>query len=148
MIKEYQALISDETKVNAILANTSAYLNENINQLNWVGFYVNEDNALHLHAFQGKVACTVIDFNRGVCGYAARNKKVTNVPNVHEFDDHIACDSASESELVVPIIVNNELFGVLDIDSPILNRFDKELETTIVEIVKVLENKLTQLFSK
>lgn len=109
-----------------ILSNTSAIIYQLFPNINWVGFYIYKNNCLHLGPFQGKPACMKIDINNGVCGYSARNKQSIIVDNVHEFEGHIACDSNSNSELVIPIIINNKLYGVLDIDSPIFNRFSKD----------------------
>lgn len=137
LLKEYQSLIQNE-KTISVLANTSAFLNEHLPTINWVGFYLLEDNELILGPFQGKVACYRIPIGKGVCGTCAKEMKTQLVANVHEFKGHIACDSASNSEIVVPMIKDNKLIGVLDIDSPILNRFtieDKEFLEAIVEIL-------------
>ncbi|KKB26971.1 Free methionine-(R)-sulfoxide reductase [Mycoplasmopsis meleagridis] len=144
-VKEYKALIENTNKPYTILANTAAFIYENYENLNWAGFYIAENNNLYLHAFQGKVACTEISFNRGVCGFAARNEQVVVVDNVHEFNDHIACDSASKSELVVPIFYKNKLFALLDLDSPILKRFSSEIEDEMVLICRELEKKLAEI---
>ena len=106
-----------------VLSNTSAIIYQLYDNINWVGFYLLKNDILHLGPFQGKPACMKIPLNKGVCGYSARNKKSIIVNDVHNFEGHIACDSASNSELVIPIIINNTLFGLLDIDSPSLNRF-------------------------
>ena len=107
----------------ANLANASAVLNEALTDINWVGFYKMVDGQLILYPFQGKTACVRIQVGKGVCGTAVAEDKTQLVPNVHEFPGHIACDSASNSEIVVPIHVNGEIWGVLDIDSPLKNRF-------------------------
>ena len=112
------------------LANASALLWETLRDINWAGFYLIEDGKLILGPFQGKVACTEIEIGRGVCG------------NVHEFPGHIACDSASESEIVLPIHYNGEVVGVLDIDSPLPARFDGEDEEGLRKFVEVLERNL------
>ncbi|MEA4115557.1 GAF domain-containing protein [Mycoplasma sp. 744] len=143
--KIFEELISDIKKEYTLLANTSAFIYENFDNLNWAGFYRAENKILYLDAFQGKVACTEISFNRGVCGHAAINQKTIIVDDVHEFADHIACDSASESEIVIPLFVKNKLWGVLDIDSPIKKRFDMETKNELEAIAKILENKLNQL---
>lgn len=123
-----------------ILSNTSAIIYQLFPNINWVGFYIYKNNCLHLGPFQGKPACMKIDINNGVCGYSARNKQSIIVDNVHEFEGHIACDSNSNSELVIPIIINNKLYGVLDIDSPIFNRFSKDdllLFESIVDYISI-----------
>lgn len=142
LLKQYSALIANDEKIFTTLANTSAFIYQNFENLNWVGFYLNENNILYLHAFQGKVACTKIPFDRGVCGFACRTKQTVIVDDVHSFADHIACDSASQSEIVIPIIINNEIFGVLDIDAPITKRFSKEDKEVLEELVKILSNKI------
>lgn len=135
--EQYRALIKGEHRLS-VLANTSAFLNEQLHTINWVGFYLNEDNKLILGPFQGKVACYTIPIGKGVCGTAAKLKETVLVKNVHEFKGHIACDSASNSEIVVPMIKDNELIGVLDIDSPILNRFDEKDQEFLEKIVDIL----------
>lgn len=144
-MQDYKNLISGESKIYSILANTSAYIWQKYQNLNWAGFYVNEENVLYLHAFQGKVACTTIPFNRGVCGHAATIKKTVVVDNVNEFKDHIVCDSNSKSELVIPIIVKDKLFGVLDIDAPVLSRFDAQMVKELEELVQILSVELSKL---
>lgn len=119
-------LICDETDWLANLSNTSALLWLLLDDINWVGFYLYKNGELVLGPFQGKPACTHIEMGKGVCGSAAMERKTQVVKNVDEFPGHIACDSASKSEIVIPIIQDNELKGVLDIDSPILSRFDED----------------------
>jgi len=128
LLLELAALLEGEADPIANAANVSAFVMENIPQLNWVGFYFLKDKQLVLGPFQGKAACTRIELGRGVCGKAYQEQKTQNVPDVHAFQDHIACDSASESEVVVPLFADSKGIGVFDIDSPIKNRFDKELE--------------------
>lgn len=133
--------INDEI---TILSNASALINDYIPNISWVGFYLNKNNKLILGPFQGKVACMEIEFSKGVCGACARKKETIIVPNVHEFEGHIACDSRTNSEIVVPIIIDNNLYGVLDIDSLEFNRFnnsDKEgLEKFIDNIKKQIQD--------
>ncbi|WP_138752094.1 GAF domain-containing protein [Paenibacillus sinopodophylli] len=124
VIRRLSALLEGETDVIANLSNASALLNQFLENINWVGFYIYRDEELVLGPFQGLPACVRIPLHRGVCGKAARQKSTVRVANVHEFPGHIACDSASQSELVIPILLKGELFGVLNIDSPILDRFD------------------------
>lgn len=106
------------------LSQTAAMIYQNIPGLNWVGFYLKQGEQLRLGPFQGKPACMDIAMGRGVCGTAALQRQTLIVPDVHKFADHIACDSASQSEIVVPLILRGELLGVLDLDSPHLNHFD------------------------
>jgi L-methionine (R)-S-oxide reductase len=124
------------------LANVSALLAANMEEINWVGFYLVQDpTTLILGPFQGKVACTTIPFGKGVCGTAWREKRVLVVPNVEAFEGHIVCDSASQSEVVIPIIKGSEVVGVLDIDSPKLDRFtpqEVELLTAVAERLALL----------
>lgn len=125
-LEQICALIKDEKNVIANLANVSAFLNEILEDINWVGFYLLENNELVLGPFQGKVACFRIPLEKGVCGTAAYQRKTIRVEDVHQFQGHIACDSQSRSEIVVPIIKNNHLIGVLDIDSPSYGRFSQK----------------------
>ena len=108
----------------ANLANASALLFEHLEDINWAGFYLLEGDRLVLGPFQGKTACIEIPVGKGVCGTAAASGKAQLVPNVHEFEGHIACDSASNSEIVLPLFANSKVVGVLDIDSPSFSRFD------------------------
>ena len=124
------------------LANASALLNENLEGINWVGFYTVKDGRLVLGPFQGKVACTIIPIGKGVCGTAAATDSTQLVPDVHKFPGHIACDSASNSEIVVPIHRKGALFGVLDIDSPLFDRFTEEDRSGLEEFVRILEKSL------
>lgn len=119
-----QATFQSETDWLANLANASALLFHTLPDVNWAGFYLFKAGELVLGPFQGKLACTRIKLGRGVCGTAARDRKTQLVPDVDAFPGHIACDSASRSEIVIPILVNESLFGVLDIDSPLTARFD------------------------
>ena len=121
------------------LANASALLNDSLDGINWVGFYVIKDGKLVLGPFQGKVACTIIPMGKGVCGTAAQTDSTQVVPDVHKFAGHIACDSASNSEIVVPIHRDGAVFGVLDIDSPLFDRFSEEDREGLEKFVKILE---------
>lgn len=118
VIKQLDALLTGESNIVANLSNASALLNQFLDRVNWVGFYVTEGNQLVLGPFQGMPACVRIPFGRGVCGVAAETKTTQLVADVHQFPGHIACDSASNSEIVVPIIKDGNVIGVLDIDSP------------------------------
>lgn len=124
------------------LANASALLWEHLPDLNWAGFYLMKDGKLRLGPFQGKVACVEIAVGKGVCGTAVKEKATQLVPDVHQFPGHIACDCASNSEIVVPIYLAGEIYGVLDIDSPLLNRFSEEDRVGLERFVKVLETNL------
>ena len=126
----------------ANLANASALLWEHLPDLNWAGFYKMTDGKLVLGPFQGKTACIVIEVGRGVCGTAVAEDKTQLVYDVHQFPGHIACDCASNSEIVVPIHVNGKIWGVLDIDSPVIGRFSEEDKAGLEEFVKILENVL------
>lgn len=125
VIRQLDALLTGESNIVANLSNASALLNQFLDRVNWVGFYVTEGNQLVLGPFQGMPACVRIPFGRGVCGVAAETKTTQLVADVHQFPGHIACDSASNSEIVVPIIKDGNVIGVLDIDSPEKNRFDE-----------------------
>lgn len=124
MAKQLSALVEDCPPISA-LANAAALLCEALNEINWAGFYLLKGDTLYLGPFQGKTACTVIPMGRGVCGTAAVERKIQLVKDVHQFPGHIACDSASNSEIVLPMIKNGELIGVMDIDSPIFSRFEQ-----------------------
>ena len=134
------ALLAGDHDLIANLANTSALLFTSLPQLNWAGFYLlNSPKELVLGPFQGKPACVRIALGRGVCGTAAAERRTVLVPNVHEFPGHIACDSASNSEIVLPLIrANGELLGVLDLDSPVLERFDAIDQQGLEQIVRTL----------
>lgn len=137
--KQLASLLDGERDFIANAANFSALLFNLMPDLNWAGFYLVRGNDLILGPFQGKPACVripVLPTPRGVCGNAAFHRKTYLVPNVHEFPGHIACDSASNSEIVVPIINNGAVIGVLDIDSPSLNRFDAEDQAGIEALVE------------
>ena len=126
----------------ANLSNASALLWENLPDINWAGFYKMEDGLLVLYPFQGKPACIRIPVGRGVCGTAVAKNEVQLVYDVHQFPGHIACDSASNSEIVLPIHVNGEIWGVLDIDSPSIGRFTEEDRIGLQKFVDVLESVL------
>ena len=123
----------------ANLANASALLWQHLPDINWAGFYKMEDGKLVLGPFQGKPACIVIPVGRGVCGTAVSENKTQLVYDVHQFPGHIACDSASNSEIVVPIRVKGAIWGVLDIDSPQIGRFSEEDRAGLEEFVRILE---------
>lgn len=136
---QLKGLIDQVPHKIANLANASALLGQALKDINWVGFYLLEDNQLILGPFQGRPACIEIPVGNGVCGTAVLNDEVMLVKNVHEFPGHIACDSASNSEIVLPIHANGKIVGVLDIDSPLLARFDEDDKNGLSEFVKILE---------
>jgi L-methionine (R)-S-oxide reductase len=138
VIKQLKALIEDEKNSIANLSNASALLNQFLDRINWVGFYLMEDGELVLGPFQGLPACVRIKLGKGVCGTAASKKETVRVEDVHAFPGHIACDAASQSEIVVPILKNGNVIGVLDIDSPEKNRFDELDQQKLEEFVEVL----------
>ncbi|EJP88494.1 GAF domain-containing protein [Bacillus cereus] len=138
VIKQLDALLTGEPNLVANLSNASALLNQFLDRVNWVGFYVTEGNQLVLGPFQGMPACVRIPFGRGVCGIAAETKTTQLVADVHQFPGHIACDSASNSEIVVPIMKEGNIIGVLDIDSPEKNRFDEVDQHYLEKFVETL----------
>ncbi|MCR2821862.1 GAF domain-containing protein [Lederbergia panacisoli] len=122
--KQLAALLEGEPNQIANLSNSSALLNQFLDRINWIGFYLLEDGELVLGPFQGLPACVRIPLGKGVCGTSAANQETIVVADVNQFPGHIACDAASQSEIVIPLVKNGELLGVLDIDSPEKNRFD------------------------
>lgn len=130
-------LLVNERNMVANAANTAALLKQRLPDVNWVGFYFVEESDLVLGPFQGQVACTRIALGQGVCGKAAQEQKTIIVPDVSKFDGHIACDSASRSEIVVPLLNWGKLRGVLDVDSASLNRFDEDDEEGLESVVSV-----------
>ncbi len=140
-----EALIQDVPHLTANLANASALLYDTLQNINWAGFYLYDGEKLVLNAFQGKPACIEIPLSRGVCGAAASERKTLVVPDVHAFPGHIACDSASRSEIVIPLIISGELFGVLDIDSPSLDRFDENDRRGLEGFAKILCKEIEKL---
>ncbi|XUA20818.1 GAF domain-containing protein [Citrobacter sp. OP27] len=140
--RDFQALMAGETSFLATLSNTSALLYERLTDVNWAGFYLLEGDTLVLGPFQGKIACVRIPVGRGVCGTAVSENRVQRVEDVHAFAGHIACDAASNSEIVLPLVVNGKIIGVLDIDSPEYSRFSTEDEQGLSELVDHLEKLL------
>lgn len=137
-----EALLSGETDMIANMANISALLWMSLPQINWAGFYIMRDGELVLGPFQGKPACVRIAVGKGVCGTAVAQDALQLVENVHEFDGHIACDAASNSEIVIPVHQNGEVVAVLDIDSPVYSRFDQEDAKGLQTLVAILEASL------
>ncbi len=130
-------IVRDEALITT-LSNLAAYLNYFLDDINWVGFYLYDGEKLFLGPFQGLPACTLIQLGSGVCGNAAKDQKSYVVPDVDAFPGHIACDGASKSEIVIPILVKDKLWGVLDIDSPSLARFDDTDRVHLEKVVRKL----------
>lgn len=143
VLQQLKGLIEDETDLIANLANAAALLNQFLDEINWVGFYLWKDDELVLGPFQGLPACIRIPYGKGVCGAAVKEKKTMLVPNVHEFPGHIACDAKSQSEIVIPMMTEDEIIGVLDIDSPIFDRFDETDKTYLEKFVEILVDRLS-----
>ncbi|MEG0268045.1 MAG: GAF domain-containing protein [Carnobacterium sp.] len=142
MNKQLSAILGDETNLIANLSNASALLFENLTNINWAGFYLYEkaSDELVLGPFQGKVACIRIKIGAGVCGTAFEKNSSLVVEDVSQFRGHIACDAASQSEIVIPIVINDKKIGVLDIDAPITKRFDKMDQQYLEMFVDILQN--------
>lgn len=138
LISQAKSLVSGEHDLIANMANLSALLFNGLENVNWAGFYLYKEGELVLGPFQGQPACIRIPMGRGVCGTSASTQTVQRIDDVHAFDGHIACDAASNSEIVVPLIVNGNLIGVLDIDSPNHGRFSQDDENGLVEIAQIL----------
>lgn len=138
--------ISENVKYEiTVLSNMSALIYDTLDDLNWCGFYLVRDGKLILGPFQGKIACTEIEFGKGVCGTAYQRNETVLVKDVHQFEGHIACDSASNSEIVIPVHKDGRILGVLDIDSPKLARFDESDKLGLEQLVLVLEEKLSRI---
>ncbi len=137
MAQQLSALSEGCPPISA-LSNAAALLWDALNDINWAGFYLHRDGALHLGPFQGKTACTFIPVGRGVCGAAAQTRQIQLVPDVHQFPGHIACDSASNSEIVLPLVRNGELLGVMDIDSPLFSCFDEQDAAGLQRLCRIL----------
>src|SRR5688500_18987650 len=139
LIPQLQSLVEDEKDLIANLSNIAAALKQTMNFF-WVGFYLVKENQLVLGPFQGPIACTRIDFGKGVCGTAWKEKKTILVPDVEKFPGHIACNSASKSEIVLPAFKNNEVVLVLDVDSDALNDFNSNDQLALEELMRIIEN--------
>lgn len=136
LAQQSKALIGDEKDIIANMANISALLFDALNKVNWVGFYRVIEQELVLGPFQGKIACIRIPVGKGVCGTAVAENKTQRIADVHQFSGHIACDAASNSEIVIPVVVNNQVIAVLDIDSEAFERFDEEDQAGLESIVE------------
>ena len=134
---QLESLLADERDFIANAAQFSAFLYTQLDDLNWAGFYLNRNEELVLGPFQGQIACVRIPFGKGVCGAAAQSRETQRVRDVHEFPGHIACDSASNSELVVPLVKEGRLIGVLDLDSPSLARFSEADQVGIEALAQI-----------
>ena len=137
--KQAEELAKDNKWDITLYANISALLFEGMESINWAGFYLIRDDELQLGPFQGKTACTRIPVGKGVCGTAVKEDRIVRVEDVHEFPGHIACDSASESEIVLPIHSDGKIIGVLDIDSTVKGRFKEEDEEGLKHIIEIVE---------
>ncbi|MEB7779611.1 GAF domain-containing protein [Mammaliicoccus fleurettii] len=137
--RQLDGLLSGEKDLIANLSNTSAFINQFLPNINWIGFYLLKNNALKLGPFQGLPACVDIEIGKGVCGTAVSQKKSQLVEDVNAFPGHIACDANSQSEIVIPIYYNKEIIGVLDIDAPVKSRFSKEDLQGLELLVQTLE---------
>jgi len=144
---QLRVLLEGETDFIANAANFSSLLYHSLPDVNWVGFYLLKGDELVLGPFQGKPACVRIAIGKGVCGVAAEQRQTILVDNVHEFPGHIACDSASNSEIVVPLVVAGKLIGVLDLDSPSLARFDDDDASGLNELTDILIETLVKASS-
>jgi L-methionine (R)-S-oxide reductase len=142
MLLMIDAQLEAEKDDLANISNVSAIINAMIDDCNWVGFYFMRDGELILGPFQGLPACNRIKVGRGVCGTAVERREIQRIADVHEFPGHIACDSASNSEIVLPIIKNDKVYGVLDIDSPLLNRFTETEEKYLVKVLEKLNSSI------
>ena len=140
LLNQFKELASEDPGFVPLLSNTSALIYDSLPDLNWAGFYLMKDGRLVLGPFQGKVACIHIPVGKGVCGTAVATNSTQLVPDVHQFPGHIACDSASNSEIVIPIHRGDEVIGVLDIDSPLYSRFSEEDRLGLEGLVSLIEN--------
>jgi GAF domain-containing protein len=138
LISQAESLVSGERDLIANMANISALLFNNLESVNWAGFYLFKEEQLVLGPFQGQPACIRIPMGKGVCGTSAETRTVQRIADVHQFAGHIACDAASNSEIVIPLVLNDQLIGVLDIDSPEFDRFDEEDEKGLIKIAHAL----------
>jgi len=139
LFKQIELLVDKSLPLYTNLSNISAVLNQ-MEDINWCGFYLVNGNTLYLGPFQGEVACTTIEYGKGVCGTSFKRKETIIVDDVSKFESHIACSTKSKSEIVVPIIRNNVVKGVIDIDSPLLSRFTNKEKDFLTKVASLLEN--------
>ncbi len=142
LIKQIQSLLNKNDNILSNLSNFTAALKQTFDKISWVGFYLYDGKELYLGPFQGKVACTKIQIGKGVCGTSAEKRETMIVPDVDKFTGHIACDVESKSEIVVPIIKDDKLYGVLDLDSSSLNSFNETDRIYLEELVNILVNEI------
>lgn len=138
LLNSAKALLETQPNQIALLANASAFIFDAFENLNWAGFYLLHNDTLTVGPFQGRVACSTIALGQGVCGEAAMSRKTMIIDDVLSHENHIACDANSRSEIVIPIIINNNVFGVLDVDSPLHSRFDQEITLFLESFVQLL----------
>ena len=137
LLEQIKSIVDSSLPLVSNLSNVSAVLKD-MENINWVGFYLVNGDKLYLGPFQGDVACTIIPKGKGVCGTSFEKKETIIVPNVNEFKGHIACSSLSKSEIVVPIIKNNEVVALIDVDAPIYDRFNNEDKAFLNEVAEIL----------
>ena len=142
LIRQAEEILAEEPWYTAAMSNLSALIMESLEELNWAGFYLRRGDGLTVGPFQGKPACIHIPMGKGVCGTAAQRDETVVVPDVHAFPGHIACDGASRSEIVIPIHRDGEVAAVMDLDSPILERFSEEDARGLERVVKAIEGKI------
>ena len=142
MVQQAEALLREDGWYVAAMSNLSALVMENMEELNWAGFYLRRGNGLTVGPFQGKPACIHIPMGKGVCGTAAERNETVVVPDVHAFPGHIACDGASRSEIVIPLHAEGKVAGVLDLDSPVMDRFSQQDREGLEALVKCVEQYL------
>lgn len=142
LYQQINGLLNPNEPTVTNLSNVVAALKQTFEKISWVGFYLSKEEMLYLGPFQGKVACTRIKFGNGVCGTSALKKETQVVPNVHEYPGHIACDVETNSEIVIPIIFNNNVYGVLDLDSTQFSAFDETDKIWLEKICELIANKL------
>ena len=138
LVEQAAAMIETEPHYVAALSNISALIYESLDRLNWAGFYLMDKGSLLVGPFQGRPACIRIEIGKGVCGTAVKEDKIQRVADVHTFPGHIACDAASRSEIVLPIRCDGKIVGVLDIDSPVAERFDQEDEKGLAKLADLI----------
>jgi GAF domain-containing protein len=142
LLTSIESLLSPDDMLISSLSNFISILKDTFDKISWVGFYLNRNGVLQLGPFQGKLACTKIEVGRGVCGKSALEKKTIIVPDVNQFPGHIACDTGSKSEIVCPIMINDKLFGVLDLDSHEYNSFNETDALYLENLINILIKKL------
>lgn len=142
MVQQAEALLREDGWYVAAMSNLSALVMENMEELNWAGFYLRRGNGLTVGPFQGKPACIHIPMGKGVCGTAAERDETVVVPDVHAFPGHIACDGASRSEIVIPLHAKGKVVGVMDLDSPVMDRFSQQDREGLEALVKCVEQYL------